>query len=93
MSACPAPLWRWGKGSARGKTQRFPGYLGDTVWFGLWVPYLWTTGSSMGCHSAEDSTWASGMGVDPQCKASWLCVSSCRPELKPVDKESEVVMK
>lgn len=49
--------------------------------------------SSMRCPSAEDSTWASGVGVDPQCKASWLCVSSCRPELKPVDKEYEVIMK
>lgn len=29
VSACPAPLWRWGRGSARGKKQRFPGCLGD----------------------------------------------------------------
>lgn len=35
-----------------------------------------------------------GVGADPQCRALWLNgSSSCRPVLKPVDKESEVIIR
>lgn len=96
MSAYPAPRWRWERGSAHGKKWKFPGYLADTVvvW-AFWVPISGPEALvRMRCHRAKDSTWASGVGSNPRCRAPWLYVSFfCRPVLKPVDKESEVIIR
>lgn len=64
------------------------------IW-AFWVPVSGPEALvRMRCHRAKDSTWASGAGADPQCRAPWLYVSSSfRPVLKPVDKESEVTIR
>lgn len=57
-------------------------------WLGFWALSLWSGGFA---EDEASQSWAAGVGTVQGSSVTPL--PSCRPELKPVDKESEVMMK
>lgn len=80
-----------------GKNWMFPGgpqgpgrrcVSGGTGWLGFWALSLWSGGFA---EDEASQSWALSVGAVQGSSVTPL--PSCRPELKPVDKESEVMMK
>lgn len=63
-------------------------YLEGRGRLGFWVLSLWSRGFA---EDEASQSWALSVGAVQGSSVTPL--PSCRPELKPVDKESEVMMK